>query len=183
MRDKKIKMNWKFYVALLSGIVIIIAVIVCSHLKTAKYNQAAEDRNKKVEKELDTEKNTENPKGFQSKERQLPENILIEISNRKEVVDPIMGAWSYRLNEGITYYIQEHDLEANQAICLDCAVSKGSSSIVEIYLKLNDDSKTLLTAFYDSNEKSIEVDSCQYTEKEIEKKVWETEAPLIRDVQ
>ena len=102
--------------------------------------------------------------------------VNVSVTNAEEL-ESIVGASMDNVKSYLNIYASHNDIDASACTVLDHVYVGFLAARVEIYMQFNDEKGSLVTVLYEpansSHASYVDVIPCQYTIKEIEKKVWQ----------
>jgi len=165
----------KFYITVGIIILIIIGVIIWSAASNKKRNE----NNQTVTSDQFSEKETSD-----DDEQSSSGFLIFDVSNRKEHIDPAMGNWAYKMNEALASFVMDNYIDATSAESIESNIPAADKSLIEFYLELNNEEKTMVIATYNTVDRSVMIEITELSKEEIKQKVQMPNGePAIRDVQ
>lgn len=179
-------LKWKALL-LVVGIVGIVGVAVMQHTQQEKKNEK-----KAIEQEEQQEKlqqqTEESEKGLENSSENVPESGTekkeeVTITNLDEYATRIMGENTKLLNQRLTEWEKDYQLNADEGTIIHVMVPKSDPQSINFYIRLSDERGSLVLLAYHPRENVVTASQCNYTEEEIVNEVWEGDnGPAVRDV-
>ena len=123
--------------------------------------------------------------GTQKEEQseEQPEKQKTEITNLDEYAARIMGENKDLLNERLTEWMEDYQLEVKEGTIIHVMVPASDPQSINFYIRLPDERGSLVLLTYHPRENIVTASQCSYTEEEIQAEVWEADnGPAVRDV-
>ena len=102
--------------------------------------------------------------------------VNVSITNAEEL-ESIVGASMDLVKSYLNIYASRNGIDTSACTVLDHVYVGFSAERFEIYMQFNDKARSLVTVLYEPSNAAhssyVDVLPCQYTIKEIEKKVWQ----------
>ena len=102
--------------------------------------------------------------------------VNVTVTNAEEL-ESIVGVSVDTVKSYLNTYASHNDIDASACTVLDHVYVGFLSERIEIYMQYDDENESLVTVLYEpanaSHSSHVDVLPCQYTLKEIQKKVWE----------
>ena len=183
MKKKKIILFLLFFFILLA------ALILWNHKNQVE--QASVLTNQKKQNQESVKRDgvmEENQKQTEVQERKKSEEnvqeTFLKIQHSNDYIQPVLGNWSYLVNQSLQEYCTANLLQATEADCLNCTIPVNEPKKTEFFLELQDSQKTLLQAIYNPEDRSVTIEPSAYTKEEILNEAWTTkEGPAVRDAE
>lgn len=175
-RDTKIP---KYYFIIVLGIVMLfVAVIVGAQFaRTKKENERAQKQ------EQTTQQQTKEPMA-DSPNYDIDYSKYVVLENRQEFADSLLGNYAAFLDQEVNVFLQENEIEATKAKCIDSYIPYDHPEMTYIYISLDDPAETILEARIKAETRAIKIFVSDLTEEEIHDRSvsQNTNAPAVRDV-
>lgn len=182
MRKKRQKLGGKFWVALGLVIAMLTAVVMISYKDGKKAESLQKKASERIEKAVQDQQQ-DNKKSSEDVNTQN-QTTYIKIANEKEFIQPVLGSRTYEMNQKLLEYMQDKEIKADKATCLDCNIPLDNPDVTEFFLELGDKKSTLITITYKPKDGEILIEDCEYTRKEIDNAVWMLKnGPAVKGVE